>query len=619
MKLNVQKLQIGGRPFFSAVVNPFATAAKADRASQATSSGSSSSGSGIISDKVMDELIKNGIPNDVQQFQNMLAKFEQQADFGLGVDRRQLYSLRSYANQVIQQSKYLNKAEEEANKNGAWDEIAISPRGELFVLDKNGKLGKTTLNHYDADKQEALTVGQLLEYRKYSPDLVNNTEVATVVGNSVGMEKISSYIQDIIKTVGTSEDSSEAYVDVATIVGRNNAKRPTSTQFRALQGIAKEWDTLGMDAIFKLKESSKDSNVKEGLNYILSVLPRNMQLQLRANWVASGEDVKTSGDYITSVVLKALMSSRDQKYQYGFDYAADINKAAKTKAGLAGAITEKTRPQGVLEMFFNQNLNRTNVTISDPQYKNQYAIEAKGTVIPSLATDSDSGVGQGPLDMALDANGNGAGKYLDYNKIWFGTDKASREQLSKVYYQGDQVANVWLPVDTDGNIDWDSIHNFAEAEEEIKARNITDVATKNKIHASHNSGVYYDKEGKLQDNRNTAQFAMIHGFTSDDEITSNNLMYKEIGRDREKLYNDKAAALNKKYKSDVDKGGLFTDIIELPIFIKVQQNAGMNASYYAHQGSQVPKTTLEEDMVSQMVQQPPTTQVVGNSALLYQE
>jgi len=29
--------------------------------------------------------------------------------------------------------------------------------------------------------------------------------------------------------------------------------------------------------------------------------------------------------------------------------------------------------------------------------------------------------------MALDANGNGAGKYLDYNKIWFGTDKASRE------------------------------------------------------------------------------------------------------------------------------------------------------------------------------------------------
>jgi len=129
---------------------------------------------------------------------------------------------------------------------------------------------------------------------------------------------------------------------------------------------------------------------------------------------------------------------------------------------------------------------------------------------------------------------------------------------------------VWLPVDTDGNIDWDSIHNFAEAEEEIKARNITDVATKNKIHASHNSGVYYDKEGKLQDNRNTAQFAMIHGFTSDDEITSNNLMYKEIGRDREKLYNDKAAALNKKYKSDVDKGGLFTDIIELPIFIKVQ-------------------------------------------------
>lgn len=617
MKLNVQKLQIGGRPFFSAVVNPFSAAAKADMT--ATASSSSSGGSSVISDKVMDELIKNGIPNDVQQFQNMLAKFEQQADFGLGVNRQQLYALRSYANQVIQQSKYLNKAEEEANKNGAWDEVAVSPRGELFVLDKNGKLGKTTLNHFGASKQEALTVGQLLEYRKYSPDLVNNTEVATTVGNGVGMEKISSYIQDIIKTVGTSEDASEAYVDVASIVGRSNAKKPTSTQLQSIQGIAKELDKLGMDAIFKLEESSKDSNVREGLNYILSILPRNMQMQLRANWVASGEDVKKSGDYITSVVLQALMSSRDQKYQYGFDYAANINKAAKTKAGLAGSTTEKTRPQGVLEMFFNQNLNRTNVAISDPEYKNQYAIEAKGTGIPSLATDSDSGVGQGPLDMALDANGNGVGKYLDYNKIWFGTDKANREQLGKVYYQGDQVANVWLPVDSDGNIDWDSVHNFAEAEEEIKARSVTDVATKNKIHAQHNSRVYYDEDGNLQDNRQVAQFAMIHGFTSDNEITSNNLMYKEIGRDREKLYNDKVAALNKKYKSNVDEGGLFTDIIELPIFIKVQPNAGMNASYYAHQGSQVPKTSLEEDMVSQMIQQKPTTQVIGNSALLYQE
>jgi hypothetical protein len=41
------------------------------------------------------------------------------------------------------------------------------------------------------------------------------------------MSKISKHIEEILKSIGTSETSSEAYVDLAGIVGREAAKRPS--------------------------------------------------------------------------------------------------------------------------------------------------------------------------------------------------------------------------------------------------------------------------------------------------------------------------------------------------------------------------------------------------------
>lgn len=621
MKLNVQKLQIGGRPFFSAVVNPF-SAGKADMT--ATASSSSSGGSSIISDKTMDELIHNGIPNDVQQFYNMLAKFEQQADFGLGVNRQQLYALRSYANQVIQQYKYLNKAEEEANKNGAWDEVAVSPRGELFVLDKNGKLGKTTLNNFDASKQEALTVGQLLEYRKYSPDLVNNTEVATTVSNGVGMEKISSYIQDIIKTVGTSEDASEAYVDVATVVGKNNAKRPTTSQFQALRGIAKEWNDLGMDAIFKLSESSKDSNVREGLNYILSVLPRNMQLQLRANWVANGNDISQSGDYITNVVLQALMSSRDQKYQYGFDYAADINKAAKTKAGTTETTSSKSYYKTPLETFFDGNLNQTDIRITDPTNNNKYGLSVKGNTLGALVNDNGKTVTNAPLSVALNAS---IGKYLDYSQTYIGDQAASENQLKDIAYGNDPMAAVWMPVLNDGSIDWQGFYAYSIAEQKCKENNITDPSKKNQIHASYGSYARFNAEGNQIVTDGVEQFFLTYGYTIDD-LVGDSKLNMELTGDKEQAADD---LINAIYNKNVAKTtGIksmshkqsWDDIVKVPIFIKISPNAASDARIFAGHGPSESPHTEDEFMVRQQIIQQPLKQenvITANSQLLYSQ
>ena len=177
------------------------------------------------------------------------------------VNRRRLYDIRAYANQIIQQAEHLKKAEETAVKNGAWDEVAVDPRGFLYVPDKKGKITKVAPSQFNPEKQVALTVGELLQQRKENDYMIDRSDVATTVGNNIGIEKINDYIFDIIKAVGSNETQSEAYTDLVSLVGQANAKRPNNAQLQAIQGIANELDKLGGDAIFKQKELMSSKNM----------------------------------------------------------------------------------------------------------------------------------------------------------------------------------------------------------------------------------------------------------------------------------------------------------------------------------------------------------------------
>ena len=59
---------------------------------------------------------------------------------------------------------------------------------------------------------------------------VDNESLSTVIGNNIGTEKINDYILEIIKTIGSTSNSSEAYQDLATILGSEMAKKPSEQQ-----------------------------------------------------------------------------------------------------------------------------------------------------------------------------------------------------------------------------------------------------------------------------------------------------------------------------------------------------------------------------------------------------
>lgn len=614
MKLNIQKLQIGGVPLFSASVNPMVAA---EQQAQATTSAKSGRGD-LISAKTLEALDANGNPNDVRRFYEMMDQFERSANFGMGVNRSQLYALKAYANQVIMQGKYTKSAEEYANKNGSWDEIAVSQDGFLYVMDDEGKLSKVSLNKFDKNKQIPLTIGQLLEQRKFSPALVNNTEIATTIGNSIGMEKINEYIQDIVKTIGESKTASDAYIDVAGIVGSANAKRMTTSELAAIQSLAKA--KIDKDTIFKVKEEMSDTNIQEGLKYIMSVLPRNMQLQLRANWVAQGHSVSNSDEYIVDIISKALLAGRDQSYKFGFDYDAPMNKAAGTKAS-----TEKTYNMTPLEVFFDGNLNQTDIKITDPSYNNQYQLTAKGVVMGQLTGDNGKAVSNAPLSIALNAT---ISKYLDYNQVYIGDQKVKESQLQNVAYGHDKMATVWMPVDASGEIDWRGFNAYQEAEKKCEENNITDPQEKNKIHALNGSFARFNAEGKIIQTNGVEQFFLTYGYTTDGNMGDNRYFQKLTGDEEDAaqqlidaIYN-KTSAKATGLKS-MDNNGIFSDVVKVPVFIKVSPNASSDARIYAGHGPvETNNHTQEEHMVRQQVLQQPLQEdevITANSQLLYSE
>ena len=76
MKLNIQKLQSGGGfgMLFSAVADPSSNAAKQQAAG--TSSSSKNEDSGILSKEVLNKLRENGLPNEVDIFEDVLAQLD---------------------------------------------------------------------------------------------------------------------------------------------------------------------------------------------------------------------------------------------------------------------------------------------------------------------------------------------------------------------------------------------------------------------------------------------------------------------------------------------------------------------------------------------------------------
>lgn len=588
MRLNIQKLMPGGVLFSAAA--PIGQP-KQVGGSESSSSGSKSDG-GLLSDSMMKELMKRGIPTEVDEYFDLQTLLEQKISNG-SISQKDINDSRKLLNRIVYYGDSLKKAKDLVSEKGTLDEFAVSQRGGLYIKNKQGQVEEISFRKFNPRTQKALTVGELIYERENNPQLRFRDDVTTSIGQNTSLEQINDYIQKIIKEVGSQSSKEEAYETLAGLVQR--PKRPDTAEFQALQQMASALEQ-GPNAIFKVTQSVKRDNIEHAYNYIMSMLSNNMKRQLEGHYIASGGSYKNSGQYASEIIQTALMSNSNQSSSYELDYQASINKDMSDKQNSG---KPKQHSMTMLEQFFNNDLNHTTVKLSDPNYDNKTALEVSGTVMPSLANDKNQAVTNMPLSLAF-AN-EGMGKYLDYGKSYMGYQKISEGMLQDIAYTQGDIANVWMPTDGDGNIDFRKLHNFSDAEKEIKLKGVTNPEEKNRIHAEHGSVVRYNSEGKVIDNGYVEPFLMLHGYTIDDLVDSKNNFTRELTGDEEDQVANVMKAIYKQYKkvlgtSKISGQQSWDDIVQVPVFIRIKDNAALNAATYAGYGSLVDTNTLDTNM-----------------------
>lgn len=589
----IKKLQTGGAVNLMYTANPYTMP------QQAATTSKSSDDDGLISKDLLKKL--EGIPVDVDNLMETVADLEYKQSMGIPVSSKTVRRVEAQINRVVQQSKYLQDAESRAEKNDAFGEIAVGNRGELFTVGESGDIKKISIGDYNVEKHgPALTINELIEQRKFNPTQAYDPTLTTVIGNNIGMSKISEYIQKIVASVGSSENSTEAYTDLAGIVGREAAKRPTQEQLQTLQQLYQLSQTVGMDAIFKEKNLMKSKNIQEAFGFINSILPRNMRLQMQARFVASGFSLEDSAKGVSDIIGQALMSGNDVKNQYGLDYDATANKAAGTSSGTK---MEQKRNLKAIETLVQGSLNKVDYNLVSSKNPS-VGMTLHGNRIGALANFDNNIVPKSPMSLALESS---LGPLIDKQHVTMGTQKIHESMFDTILYDGNDVINVWAPTDANGDIDLQGLQQFNELLEYFDSDPSLTTADKNRTLAELGISGRINDDGSFTGSGNMAQFLVFTGITSDEVISAQDDFVDTLEGDQKRFELDQIERIygyvnskNKNKHGDLEfkKGwfGFSTNILKAPIFMKLKSTAQTEVGTFANHGPLAMTQTYQDQV-----------------------
>lgn len=603
MNIKIKKLQYGG--FQATAIPP----SQQSTQQQQTSSAQGASAEDLLPKAVLSELIQKGMPSDVEQFYKLVEDFSKN-DFSNGLNKQELYKLQALSNRIIQNANYMDKAVTNAEKNEALEDYAVDQRGFIYVIDSNGKLASKSFADFDSSKDRALSVNELIQYRRFDPNMAYQVDVVNTIGNSVGIEKINEYIFKILEKVGKSTTKQESYIDVANIVGQQSAKEPSSSEKTAIEQVYKTLSKSGESAFIKMTQEQSSKNVNEAFNYIYSVLPKNMRALLEGTYIINGGQKGKGINYSAEIIKQAILA--DNETDFKIDYSNPINLDGSDSAGGSS----KSHRLSILEKFLNADLNKRDMVVNKGDGTSIVFHDA--TYVSGIPTFNNHSASNLPLEYALSF---GLGTFLDYSKVFFGDQKVSRYALSQAVVGQEDSAVVYAPVNADGDIDFKRKDAFDKAEAEIKRMNITNDIQKNLIHREYKSpGKYKNGELDTSDNQ-VKKFYLTYATVSDDIIDDENVFKKELSKNDEENFRIFAENLYDSKKM-IEEGyenpfGRLDDLYRVPVFIAINEYAAYDAATYEGHGPLQQSTSTGYQMQQQLEQK--VTQVTGNTQLLFQE
>lgn len=617
MKVNIDKYQYGGLLTFGGIKSttpPDQTPRQASPSREgASSSGKSSKKSasdGILSKELIKELAKNGLPNETNYIFDQLSLLEDPS-----LTDNQVKSLTieiaKKINNTLYNSEKLEDATKKAVETGSINDFAYNGSSVYARSAKNGEVKLIDIDKVAKSKGKyvPLTIGQLTELRAYDNSTLFNSGTIETIETALSTSGVVGEVWDMVKQLGSDTTDIEQYVKATGI------QPPTKKEKEGLEAIKLLQEQYGEDYLFKLKEHSKTPKIKDALEFIHSALGYKKVQLLENNAKLTGQEHNS----FINIISNAINSGTSTEYSRDIE-APKIPSSSSSEAKKSAAKEYSMTP---METLFDGNINQTKVTITNPKYKNQYAMQLQGNLLAALPKDNGKSVGFSPLNIALDAGGIGVGKYLNYHNMYYGNKKISQAQLQTMMYNGSQVAQVFAPINSSGEIDFQLLDLYSDVQMSLEKEGILkmeDVEQRTKLinEAYANAGlqIAVDENGKFISGSKVAPFLMLNAYSNNGDIQENNSYIRELKGDESKQmedYMDQVYEVNK-----LDGVGMFDDISIAPVFIKVSPNAANDAKIYADHGQTVAKQDLQETMMRQQIQQgEQNPQIVANSSILY--
>lgn len=344
---------------------------------------------------------------------------------------------------------------------------------------------------------------------------------------------------------------------------------PSQAEKSGLEILANTYNQSPEEAIIKIKQSSKNSNIRQAAEYIWKILPKNSKNTIIGNWVLSGGNKE---DSVEEILSSALMMANKSEEKTEIEFQKPTDQAT-------GGAKGKTHAQTPLEQFFDGNINQNTFTLTDGNYKNRYAMQLHGSTLSGITTDNGSAIGTAPLHLALDAQGKGMGKYLDYSKVYYGNKKIDQASLSSLMYNGQTIGQAWLPVDQNGNIDFNLMEVYGRVQDDLKEKGILDMPNSqekfnliNQEYYNNGLPIKLDSTGKPTNQSRVAQFLIAHAYAENDNLAKGNALVKEITGDEESSLNDLMDQIFTQYKME-SPVSMMNDAYVAPVFIKINPSA----------------------------------------------
>lgn len=456
MKIKPNRFQNGGGfATFTPIIRTFpGSPVSSGNASEESGSNQSS----ILDEKMIEHLYtKGGLVNDVNKLVSELYQLEQGSNlpFLNSQNRSSMLQIVGKINEVNQNKKYWEDAISRAKESGGLGEVAVDG-GRIFTKTKDNRIESMSLSEYSMkkDRVKPLSVQELMYERQYNPNLTGQNEIFTVADNAIGMNKITAHIKELVSALGKeSVENNQIFskTDASEYIKNMGGKAPTQDQLKSLSVLSKVLNGSSEYSQVDTKSESEKTQLTKALNYIWNTLGSNAQQKLSATAVLNG--VKNPKEFIWDI----LNTNTDESFSTKITPIADNTAQGKKES----TTEDKKVSLSPLELSHSDKLYRPGMTYEINNPSAGVSMKMTATWIGPLYSLNKSGeiFEPGITSSIL----NNYSSIVDPGKAYIGDSKIDPMMLRETAYTGEQVAKVYLPVNSDGSPDLAQMESFNKA------------------------------------------------------------------------------------------------------------------------------------------------------------